>query len=66
MQLFYSFPLFNNGYLSSSVGFNQFQTIYNDRNDTPIEKMQGKTSYNDQMLLFRSEYQHFFNDKSIL
>ena len=66
LQLFYSFPLFNNGYLSSSVGFNQFQTIYNDRNDTPIEKMQGKTSYNDQMLLFRSEYQHFFNDKSIL
>tara|TARA_Y100001970_G_scaffold38160_1_gene47092 strand:- start:537 stop:2708 length:2172 start_codon:yes stop_codon:yes gene_type:complete len=66
LQLFYSFPLFNNGYLSSSVGFNQFQTIYNDRNDTPAEKIQGKTSYNDQMLLFRSEYQHFFNDKSIL
>ena len=66
IQLFYSFPIFDNGYLSSSVGLNQFHTIYNDRNDVPIEKIQGQTTYNDQMLLLRSEYQHFFNNKSIL
>ena len=33
IQLYYSFPIFDNGYLSSSVGLNQFHTIYNDRND---------------------------------
>ena len=66
IQLFYSLPVFNNGYLSSSIGINHFNTIYNDRDDTPIDKIQGQTTYNDQMLLLRNEYQHFFNDKSIL
>ena len=66
IQLFYSLPLFDNGYLSSSIGLNKFHTIYNDRNDTPIEKIQGQTTYNDQMLLLRTEYQHFFNNKSII
>ena len=66
IQLFYSFPVFDNGYLSSSIGINHFNTIYNDRDDTPIDKIQGQTTYNDQMLLFRNEYQYFFDDKSIL
>ena len=66
IQLFYSFPVFDNGYLSSSIGINHFNTTYNDRNDTPIDKIQGQTTYNDQMLLLRNEYQYFFDDKSIL
>ena len=66
IQLFYSFPVFDNGYLSSSIGINHFNTIYNDRDDTPIDKIQGQTTYNDQMLLLRNEYQYFFDDKSIL
>ena len=66
IQLFYSFPVFDNGYLSSSIGINHFNTTYNDRDDTPIDKIQGQTTYNDQMLLLRNEYQYFFDDKSIL
>ena len=66
IQLFYSFPVFDNGYLSSSIGINHFNTTYNDRDDTPIDKIQGQTTYNDQMLFLRNEYQYFFDDKSIL
>ena len=66
IQLFYSFPVFDNGYLSSSIGINHFNTTYNDRDDTPIDKIQGQTTYNDQMLLLRNEYQYFFDNKSIL
>ena len=66
LQLFYSLPIFDNGLLSSSIGLNQFHTIYDNRDDTPIEKIQEQTTYNDQMIMLRSEYQHFLNDKSII
>ena len=66
LQLFYSLPIFDNGLLSSSIGLNQFHTIYDNRDDTPIEKIQEETAYNDQMIMLRSEYQHFLNDKSII
>ena len=66
IQLFYSLPIFDNGLLSSSIGLNQFHTIYDNRDDTPIEKIQEQTTYNDQMIMLRSEYQHFLNDKSII
>ena len=66
LQLFYSLPIFDNGILSSSIGLNQFHTIYDNRDDTPIEKIQEETTYNDQMIMLRSEYQHFLNDKSII
>tara|TARA_B110000438_G_scaffold246509_1_gene248124 strand:+ start:1626 stop:3803 length:2178 start_codon:yes stop_codon:yes gene_type:complete len=66
LQLFYSLPIFDNGLLSSSIGLNQFHTIYDNRDDTPIEKIQEETTYNDQMIMLRSEYQHFLNDKSII
>ena len=65
-HIYYSRPIFNDGILSSSIGLNQFNTIYNDRNDTPPEKIQGQTRYNDQIIIWRNEYQKFFTDKSIL
>ena len=66
LHIFYSQPIFNDGILSSSIGLNQFNTIYNDRNDTPPEKIQGQTEYKDQIKIWRNEYQKFFTDKSIL
>ena len=66
LHIFYSQPIFNDGILSSSIGLNQFNTIYNDRNDTPPEKIQGQTKYKDQIKIWRNEYQKFFTDKSIL
>ena len=66
LHIFYSQPIFNDGILSSSIGLNQFNTIYNDRNDTPPEKIQGQTEYKDQITIWRNEYQKFFTDKSIL
>ena len=66
LHIFYSQPIFNDGILSSSIGLNQFNTIYNDRNDTPPEKIQGQTQYKDQIKIWRNEYQKFFTDKSIL
>ena len=66
LHIFYSRPIFNDGILSSSIGLNQFNTIYNDRNDTPSEKIQGQTKYNDQITIWRNEYQKFFTDKTIL
>jgi len=66
LHIFYSRPIINDGILSSSIGLNQFNTIYNDRNDTPSENIQGQTKYNDQIIIWRNEYQKFFTDKSIL
>ena len=40
---------------SNSLAVNSFITNYNDRADTPEEAIEGKSSYNDLSLSFRSE-----------
>ncbi|GIS70833.1 MAG: hypothetical protein CM1200mP10_04100 [Candidatus Neomarinimicrobiota bacterium] len=44
-HIFYSRPLFYNGIPILSLAINNFNTIYNDRNDTPEGELQGSTTY---------------------
>ena len=48
LHIFYSRPLLYNGILSTSLAINHFNTIYNDRNDTPEGELQGSTIYKDK------------------
>ena len=66
LHIFYSRPLLNNGILSISLAINHFNTIYNDRNDTPQSELQGSTVYKDKGHIWRNEYQKVFNDKSVI
>lgn len=66
LHIFYSRPLLYNGILSLSLAINHFNTIYNDRNDTPEGELQGSTIYKDKGHVWRNEYQKVFNDKSVL
>jgi len=66
LHIFYSRPLLNNGILSISLAINHFNTIYNDRNDTPESELQGSTVYKDKGHIWRNEYQKVFNDKSVI
>ena len=66
LHIFYSRPLLYNGILSISLAINNFNTIYNDRNDTPEGELQGSTTYKDKGHVWRNEYQKVFNDKSVI
>ena len=59
---FYYKRLIGKSLFSLSLATNQFETDYNDRNDTPEEKMLGKTHYRDKSYIVRSQLHKFFKD----
>ena len=58
---FYYKRLLAKSLLSFSLATNQFKTDYNDRDDAPEEKIQGKTHYRDESYIMRSQWQRFFD-----
>ena len=65
LQMYYKRNIGEN-IVSISLATNQFKTDYRDRNDTPLDKQQGKTNYRDHSYIMRSQIQRFFNDAATL
>ena len=59
-QIYYK-RLIRNNIFSISLAINQFKTDYRDRDDAPLEKIQGKTYYRDNSYIMRGQFQKFFN-----
>ncbi len=58
---FYYKKVINKYLYSLSLATNHFKTDYKDRDDTPIEDIQGITNYRDRSYIIRSQLQRFFN-----
>ena len=59
-QIYYK-RLIRNNIFSISLAINKFKTDYRDRDDAPLEKIQGKTYYRDNSYIMRGQFQKFFN-----